>query len=83
VPGTTSLSDTEMFLYQIGGLSETEHLRRRRRYPKERGVQRRFGAMAIIRYAQRHGSKRPWPTVRSPAYKVAAVALANKNAQMA
>ena len=42
------------------------------------------GAMAVIRYAQRHGTKRPWLVqllVRRPT-KVAAVALANKNARM-
>lgn len=42
------------------------------------------GAMAVIRYAERHGTKRPWLVqllARRPA-KVAAVALANKNARM-
>lgn len=42
------------------------------------------GAMAVIRYAQRHGTRRPWLIqllARRPA-KVAAVALANKNARM-
>ena len=42
------------------------------------------GAMAVIRYAQRHGTKRPWLVqllARRPT-KVAAVALANKNARM-
>lgn len=42
------------------------------------------GAMAVIRYAERHGTKRPWliqlMTRRTP--KVAAVALANKTARM-
>jgi transposase len=43
------------------------------------------GAMSVIRYARRHGTKRAWLTrlmVRRPA-KVAAVALANKIARMA
>ena len=43
------------------------------------------GAMAVIRYARQHGTKRPWLTrimVRRP-IKVAAVALANKIARMA
>jgi transposase len=43
------------------------------------------GAMAVIRYARQHGTKRPWLTRimdRRPA-KVAAVALANKIARMA
>ena len=42
------------------------------------------GALAVIRYAQRHGTKRPWLVQllarRSP--KIAAVALANKMARM-
>src|SRR6478752_566993 len=43
------------------------------------------GAMAVIRYARQHGTKRPWLTrimERRP-IKVAAVALANKIARMA
>jgi len=43
------------------------------------------GAMAVIRYARRHGTKRPWLVRlmgRRPT-KVAAVALANKIARMA
>jgi transposase len=43
------------------------------------------GAMAVIRYARQHGTKRPWLTRlmgRRP-LKVAAVALANKIARMA
>lgn len=42
------------------------------------------GAMAVIRYAERHGTKRPWLVellARRPP-KVAAVALANKNARI-
>jgi transposase len=42
------------------------------------------GALAVIRYAQKHGTKRPWLVQliarRSP--KIAAVALANKTARM-
>lgn len=42
------------------------------------------GAVAVIRYAQRNGARRPWLVKllarRTP--KVAAVALANKNARM-
>lgn len=44
-----------------------------------------IGALAVIRYAERHGTRRPWIVkllVRRPA-KVAAVALANKMARMA
>jgi transposase len=45
---------------------------------------REAGALAVIRYAQRHGTKRPWLVRllarRSP--KIAAVALANKMARM-
>ena len=43
------------------------------------------GAMAVIRYARQHGTKRPWLARlmdRGP-IKVAAVALANKIARMA
>jgi transposase len=43
------------------------------------------GALAVIRYAERHGMKRPWIIkllARRPT-KVAAVALANKMARMA
>ncbi len=43
------------------------------------------GALAVIRYAERHGTKRPWIVkllARRPT-KVAAVALANKMARMA
>jgi len=43
------------------------------------------GALAVIRYAERHGTKRPWIMkllARRPT-KVAAVALANKMARMA
>jgi transposase len=43
------------------------------------------GALAVIRYAERHGTKRPWIIkllARRPT-KVAAVALANKMARMA
>jgi len=43
------------------------------------------GALAVIRYAERHGTKRPWIIkllARRP-IKVAAVALANKMARMA
>jgi transposase len=43
-----------------------------------------IGALAVIRYAQKHGSKRPWLVKllarRTP--KIAAVALANKMARM-
>ena len=43
------------------------------------------GALAVIRYAERRGTKRPWIIkllARRPT-KVAAVALANKMARMA
>jgi transposase len=43
------------------------------------------GALAVIRYAEQHGTKRPWIVqllARRPA-KVAAIALANKMARMA
>ena len=42
------------------------------------------GAMAVIRYARKHGTQaRPWRLMERRATKVAAVALANKMARMA
>src|SRR5437588_2707253 len=42
------------------------------------------GALAVIRYAQKHGTKRPWLVhlLARRAPKIAAVALANKMARM-
>jgi transposase len=42
------------------------------------------GAMAVIRYAERHGTRRPWlvQLMQRRATKVAAVALANKTARI-
>jgi len=42
------------------------------------------GAMAVIRYAERHGTRRPWlvQLMARRTTKVAAVALANKTARM-
>ena len=42
------------------------------------------GSMAVIRHAERHGTKRPWliELMKRRAKKVAAVALANKTARM-
>jgi transposase len=42
------------------------------------------GAMAVIRYAERHGTKRPWlvQLMARRTTKIAAVALANKTARM-
>lgn len=61
---------------RLGGISRAGN-----RYLRQMLV---IGAMAVIRYAQRHGTRRPWLVqllARRPA-KVAAVALANKNARM-
>jgi transposase len=43
------------------------------------------GSLAVIRYAERHGTKRPWlvKLMSRRTTKVAAVALANKTARMA
>jgi transposase len=43
-----------------------------------------IGALAVIRYAERHGSKRPWlvQLMARRTSKIAAVALANKTARM-
>jgi hypothetical protein len=40
--------------------------------------------MAVIRYAERHGTRRPWlvQLMQRPATKIAAVALANKTARI-
>ena len=42
------------------------------------------GSLAVIRYAQRNGTKRPWlvKLLERRTSKIAAVALANKNARM-
>ncbi len=42
------------------------------------------GAMVVIRYTERHGTNRPWlvQLLARRAAKVAAVALANKNARI-
>jgi transposase len=42
------------------------------------------GTMAVIRYAERHGTRRPWlvQLMARRTTKVAAVALANKTARM-
>jgi transposase len=43
-----------------------------------------IGSMAVIRYAERHGTRRPWLVklmARRPV-RVAAAALANKTARM-
>lgn len=42
------------------------------------------GSLSVIRYAQRHGAKRPWllKLLERRTAKIAAVALANKNARM-
>ena len=43
-----------------------------------------MGAMAVIRYAERHGTRRPWlvQLMQRRSTKVAAVALANKTARI-
>ena len=61
---------------RLGGISKQGN-----RYLRQMLV---VGALAVIRYAERHGSRRPW-LVRLMARrktKVAAVALANKTARM-
>jgi len=51
------------------------------RYRRQRRV---VGALAVIRYAQRHGTRRPWlvQLLARRTTKIAAVALANKTARM-
>ena len=61
---------------KLGGISKAGN-----RYLRQLLV---VGTMAVIRYAERHGTTRPWLVQlmarRTP--KVAAVALANKTARM-
>ena len=44
-----------------------------------------LGALAVVRYAERHGTRRPWllQLLARRATKLATVALANKTARMA
>ncbi len=61
---------------RLGGITKAGH-----QYLRQMLI---VGAMAAVRYAERHGAKRPWLVQllarRKP--KIAAVALANKNARM-
>ncbi len=61
---------------RLGGISRAGN-----RYLRQMLV---VGAMAVIRHAERHGSKRAWliELMKRRAKKVAAVALANKTARM-
>ena len=61
---------------RLGGISKQGH-----RYLRQMLV---VGALAVIRYAQRHGTRRPWPVqlLARRTTKVAAVALANKTARI-
>jgi transposase len=72
VPRQNSSGDKE----RLGGITKAGH-----QYLRQMLI---VGAMAVVRYAERNGAKRPW-LVRLLARrkaKVAAVALANKNARM-
>ena len=61
---------------RLGGISKQSH-----RYLRQMLV---VGALAVIRYAQRHGTRRPWlvQLLARRTTKVAAVALANKTARI-
>lgn len=61
---------------RLGGISRAGN-----RYLRQMLV---VGAMAVIRHAERHGTRRPWliQLLARRATKVAAVALANKTARM-
>lgn len=61
---------------RLGGISRAGN-----RYLRQMLV---VGAMAVIRHAERHGTRRPWliQLLARRAKKVAAVALANKTARM-
>jgi transposase len=61
---------------RLGGITKAGH-----QYLRQMLI---VGAMAVVRYAERHGAKRPWlvQLLARRKTKVAAVALANKNARM-
>jgi transposase len=61
---------------RLGGITKAGH-----RYLRQMLI---VGAMAVVRYAERNGAKRPWlvQLLARRKAKVAAVALANKNARM-
>jgi transposase len=61
---------------RLGGITKAGH-----RYLRQMLI---VGAIAVIRFAERHKSKRPWlvQLLARKKVKVAAVALANKNARM-
>lgn len=61
---------------RLGGITKAGH-----QYLRQMLI---VGAMALVRYAERNGTKRPWlvQLLARRKAKVAAVALANKNARM-
>ena len=61
---------------RLGSITKTGH-----RYLRQMLI---VGAMAVVRYADRNGTKRPWlvELLARRTTKVAAVALANRNARM-
>jgi transposase len=61
---------------RLGGITKAGH-----QYLRQMLV---VGAMAVVRYAERHGAKRPWlvQLLARRKAKVAAVALANRNARI-
>jgi len=61
---------------RLGGITKAGH-----RYLRQMLI---VGAMAVVRYAERNGTKRPWlvQLLARRKAKVAAVALANRNARM-
>ena len=61
---------------RLGGITKAGH-----QYLRQMLI---VGAMAVVRYAERNGAKRPWlvQLLARRKAKVAAVALANKNARM-
>jgi transposase len=61
---------------RLGGISKQGH-----RYMRQMLV---VGALAVIRYAQRHGTRRPWlaQLLARRSTKIVAVALANKTARI-
>src|SRR5690242_1055068 len=77
--------DIAKSVFQVHGVDDTGAVVMRKRIGRSKVLEFVAGAMAVIRYARQHGTKRAWLTRimdRRPV-KVAAVALANKIARMA
>ena len=86
---TTVGLDIAKSVFQVHGVDATGEVVLKRQLTRARGNSylRQLlvvGAMAVIRYAERHGTRRPWlvQLMARRTTKIAAVALANKTARM-